>query len=848
MTLRRLIIRLRVFFTLLMVAVAISGISALVYFHEKGFSDDAADRIAKEMERYGIYAEFDNLSFHLIRGLTANNVRFYHTENRLAQIAELPSLIIHVDKTKMMRGKLKINTVSISNAQLTIPLVKGEPDSPIINIANVSGEIDLPGSQSLSTTDLTGEYEGIQITLSCNVWRDAPKEKIVPSPANKAKQIKNYQAFREQLEHWKWPEQSSPQLKLYIEGNLSNPNKVDFDFSFSSESIEYESYKMENILIEGDWNQNLITLDQLEFSHQSEKCSITTDYDILKRNGRFKVDSSIHLQSFAKQVFGKQILNNFSAAGDTNISAHGQYQLPKSEQEKLDLSMIGNVRLNDFSFRGASINSLYSEFSWNNGDLYLDQLRVSHDQGKLSGRLIIKDRLIRYQTKSSLPANIYFPFIKSEKIKGILGLLDFTDKSFIDVQANGSINQDNLLDWKSHGFAEIRNFSHNGVPVSYIKGNYKLDRETANFANITATFDYSDYSLRKSFDGPRSGTLTAKSFDFNWAKKSVLIERLRGSAWPAPVMRLFSPKIANHIESYKFHLPPTVSCAGKICWSSDKSNDMRFVVGLNSTGQTDYNFLKEDLPLKNIKGQVTILPNKVQVNSLAGKLFDGNISGYLHVTPSSSAYSGRFQWDKLKLRGISQTYDIKALDKGTLTGSFTFRGTGSKVSTLNGHGNIALANGDLFAVPLFGPLSSLIDGVINPLNNQQVLHEQARNFSCNFSTKNGVFYSKDLNSMTQSTTFTGEGWIDIKQEILDITIRMNFRGMMGLAEVPMKVIELPFQALKTLFTGKEVKGLRQFRGSGKITQPSWKFAPFQPPRDSKNDPIFRTPPRAQVVQ
>lgn len=834
-------------FTLLVVAVTISGIGALVYFHEKGFNDDAADRIAKEMERYGIYAEFDNLSFHLIRGLTANNVQFYHTEKRQIQIAELPSLAIHVDKTKMMRGKLKINTISISNAQLAIPLVKGAPDSPIIKIANVSGEIDLPGTQSVSTTDLTGEYEGIQINLSCNIWRDEPKEKIVPDPAAKAQQIKNYQAFLDQLAHWSWPEQSSPELKLYIEGNLSNPNKVDFDFSFSSESLEYKDYAMEHVLIEGDWNQNLITLDQLEFSHQSEKCSITTDFDIIKRNGRFKIDSSIHLQSFAKQVFDQQILKNFSAAGDTNITGQGQYQLPMSADEKLDLRLIGNVSFHDFSFRGASINKLDSEFSWNNGDLYLDQLHVFHDKGKLEGRLIIKDRLIRYETQSSLPANIYFPFIKSEKLKQMLGLLDFTEKSFIDVHASGSINQDDLHDWKSYGFAELRNFSHNGVPVSYAKGKYQLDRKTASFEDLTATFDYSDYTLKKSFDGPRSGTLTAESLAFDWPSKSVVIKRLRGSAWPAPVIRLFAPSIADHIESYKFHLPPTVSCAGKINWSKGDSNDMRFVVGFNSTGQTDYKFLKQDVPLKNVKGQVTILPNKVQVNSLAAKAFDGNISGYIHVTPKSSAYSGRFQWDKLKLRGISQTYQFRSIDKGALTGSFTFRGLGSKISTLNGHGNIALANGDLFAVPLFGPLSSLIDSVINPLNNQQVLHEQARNFSCNFSTKNGVFYSKDLTSMTQSTTFTGEGWIDLNREILDITIRMNFRGLMGLAEVPMKVIELPLQALKTLFTGKEVQGLRQFRGSGKVTKPSWSFAPFQPPRDAKNDPIFQAPPRAQVV-
>jgi len=313
-------------------------------------------------------------------------------------------------------------------------------------------------------------------------------------------------------------------------------------------------------------------------------------------------------------------------------------------------------------------------------------------------------------------------------------------------------------------------------------------------------------------------------------------------------LRLFAPSIADHLENYKFKYPPTVSCSGIVSWAKGEANNMKLLVGFTSSGDTNYNFLKKYITLTNTKGQVTVLPDKVQINSLSSSTFGGQMSGYLHVKPSDSSYSGRFQWDALQLRKISKTYEFKDLNAGTLTGSFTFRGKGSQVSTLNGHGNLALADGDLFAVPLFGPLSSLVDSVVSPLSNKQILHEQARNFSSNFSTKNGTFHTKDLNSMTASTTFTGEGWIDLNKEILDLTIRMNFRGIMGLAEIPMKVIELPLQALKSILTGKEVKGLRQFRGTGEISKPSWNFAPFQPPRDGKDDPIFRKPPRAEVVK
>ena len=848
MSFRRLIIRLRIFFTLIVVTVIVSGVGALIYLHEKGLTHASSIRVVHEMERYGLFVTFDRLNFHVLNGLTANNVRFYRTEEREIQIAELPALAIHVDKTKLMRGHLKINTVSITDAQLAIPLVRGEADSPIINIAKVNGAIDLRGNQSVSTTGLTGNYEGITVSINCNIWRDAPKGDFTPDPKAKKNRIAAYKNFLEQLKQWNWPAEFPPELKISIEGNLSQPSKVDFDYLFTASSLNYKNYPMADVYVEGDWNQNLVTLDKFEFIHQAEPCKLTADLDLLKKSGRFKLDSSIHLQDFASKVFGKKILKDFSAAGKTQIIANGNYLLPSSSNPELDLKIIGKISSSDFSFRGASIHDLHSEFSWNNGDLYLDKLSIDHHRGKLTGRIIIKDRLIRYKVRSSLPAQVYFPFINSDKLKTELSKLAFDKQSIIDLHANGTINQDDAADWESHGNAEIRNFSYNNVPVNYAKGNYALNLETADFRDISATFDYTNYPLKLTYKGPNSGTLSAKSLKFVWTEQNTTIADLRGSAWPAPVLRLFAPSIADHLEDYKFNYPPTISCSGIVSWANKETNNMKLLVGFTSTGNTHYNFLKEDIIMNNTKGQITVLPNKVQINRLTSKAFGGYMSGYLHVTPSDSSYSGRFQWDSLKLRRISKTYNLKGLDSGRLTGSFMFRGSGSKTSSLNGHGNLALSNGELFAVPLFGPLSSLIDTVVNPLSNQQVLHEQARNFSCNFSTKNGIFHTKDLGSMTASTTFTGEGWIDLNKEILDLTIRMNFRGMMGLAEIPMKIIELPFQALKTILTGKEVRGLRQFRGTGKISKPTWQFAPFQPPRDGKNDPIFRKPPRAEVVK
>ena len=822
-----------------------SGVlGGLFYLHEKGFSEGAADRVSKEMERYGIYAEFDHLSFHLIRGLTANNVAFYHTKKREVQIASLPSLAIHVDKTKIMRGILKITNISVENANLAIPLVSDFPDSPIIEIHEVSGSIDLPGRQSVSTTDLTGIYQGVQISINCNIWRDKPKKQQANDPDQKLQTIANYKQFLEQLSHWKWPEGAMPTLTLFLEGNLSRPAEVDFDFAFDAPSLQYKNFPMEQVHLEGDWNQNLITIDTLRFLNQTSPFSLTADFDTLNQSGRFQVDSSIHLKRFAKQAFDTRIMNNFRSSGGPKILAEGTYKLPQSQEEKLDLSMVGKVTCTDFYFSGASVNTLQSDFSWNNGALYLDKLLLQHDLGDLAGRLIIKDRLIRYDMQASLPGHVYFPFIKQQHLKDYLSKITFTKDSYIDVHSAGSLNQDNLKEWNSYGHAELRNFKKNGVPISYATGKYKLDRKSATFSDITATFDYFQYPLKLKHQGPQSGTLTAKKLHFDWPKKLASLSLIRGSAWPAPVLNLFAPQIGSHLEQYQFHLPPTVDCSGQVSWQPEASNTTKLTVDFTTTGTTDYQFLNEPVPLENVKASVLVLPNKVEINQLSGKAMGGDLAGFVHVIPSSSAYSGAFTWKDNKLSDISAIYDIEGLNQGSLYGNFSFSGRGADISSLNGKGSLALRNGDLMAVPLFGPLSKLIDGVLTSATKRDtLLHEKATDIDCSFTTKDGVFYSQDISSGTQSTVFSGEGWINCNDLTLDLTIRMNFRGLMGLAEVPMKIIELPVQALNKIFTGRDIRGLRQFQGTGKLNDPEWKYTPFQAPRDGKNNPIFRRPSR-----
>ncbi|SHJ82006.1 AsmA-like C-terminal region [Rubritalea squalenifaciens DSM 18772] len=852
MSFRRLIIRLRMLLTLLMVLGCAALVGGAVYLNEVGLNDTARDRISKELEDFGIYTDFDSLRYDITKGLTADNVTIYKTKKKLTPVAKLPNIVISVDKTKLMRGTLKIERISLIDAFLDLPVNPTDPNSPRLVLHNASGTINLPDKDAINTSDLSATFRGIHIKLACNIWRDLAAEAEEPDAEASRLRAEKYQAFLDHLSNWTWDEGSPPDINLFLQGNLSAPENMELAFKVRSSDLSYKSYQMEQVDIEGDYKNDLITFDKLAFINQDDDFSTTADFDLIHKEGRFKVNSSIHFQNFARQCFNYEVASSLLITGGNYIQANGSFKLPANKNEKLNLKMIGHAVLREFNYRGTLINQMESDFSWNNGDVYLDKLEIDHPEGTITGRILIKDDLTKFDAVSSLKARTFFPFLKNENLKRILSRIEFTEESKIRVTATGSINRNDPRDWESTGHGSFTNITYNGVALDSLSSDYNLNRASSDFFNIRAILDFRDYELRKQFGGSATGTVEVAKIHFDRNEKYVDIDEIKATSWPSPVIRLFNTPAADHVESYRFHSPPTITGGGRI-GTVKGSQDTKLSLNVVANSTTDYNFLKRDLNLRGLKAKVIISPNLVEVNNLSARTFSGPVSGYVHVAlprekGDPSHYSGRLQWDKLQLNQLGRKYELNNTKQGHLTGAFKFTGESTSVNKLNGHGNIALANGNMFSAPVLGPLSTLIDGVLSPVSKQKMLHERAKNASCNFTVKNGVFYTRDLVSTTPNITFTGEGWIDLNRELIDLTIRMNYRGLMGLAEVPMKIIELPFQALRTILSGKQVKGLRQFRGTGKLSDPKWRFTPFEPPRDGKNDPIFKKPPRAQIVE
>ncbi|MGB2403398.1 MAG: AsmA-like C-terminal region-containing protein, partial [Akkermansiaceae bacterium] len=771
------------------------------YINQSGISDQWRDRIAMELENLGVIADFDSLRLEITKGIVAKGVRIYADKKREDILAKLEHLVIDVDKTKLMRGKIRVNNIALKDADITLPIDSNDPNGKLIRINQLEGEMYLPDKKTIEARDLEGFLSGIHITMDARIWSENDDQHGDSKRFNETRRnrLQFMSKIIGELDRWQWPVDNPPRIKLYVEANTDNLETARIDFIIKAPEIQKNGTSLYDVELSGDYNNNTITLDQIEMRDSSGILESKASYHPATKALKFEARSSLHLQALCRQLLGINLANQLTFSTPPHISCTGTVNL--STTEKPQTMIAGQVSVSDFSFLGSRFLQLDSDFSSHNKDLFLTRLRAIHKKGQLTGRILLKDETIQYEADSTLPASAYKPFLEGSGIGNTLDKVTFQPDSKIHIKAQGTMNRNRLTQWEAKGYAAINKFTYRNTDINRLSGNYSLSELHSHFNDIEADFNYQNYTLKKSYEGPSSASISASSIHLNRDDNKITLNNINGTAWPAPIVRLFTPKVAEHIEKYRFHRPPNLIANGSFGLRGNK-DATNFSINVNNPGSMHYTFIGEPLKLSRLQSNVQILGDRVNVNNLSFNTFDGACSGNIRVYtshPEKSGYAGDLQFRRLHLKEIGDLYQFDNAERGLLTGRIDFEGNGNLTEKFNAQGSLALEKGNLFSVPMLGPISNLIGGVLKDKNPTQ---ESAKDASCTYIIKNGVIFSNDFLATTRSLKFTGEGQIDLNEKEINLLVRMNARGLFGVLAMPLR----PFI------------GLFQFNGTGPISE------------------------------
>jgi hypothetical protein len=468
-----------------------------------------------------------------------------------------------------------------------------------------------------------------------------------------------------------------------------------------------------------------------------------------------------------------------------------------------------------------------SAFSWDGEQLFLEDFELNQGAQKLEGRLFVTSEKVLYEAKTDLPPDYWQNAIEIEPLSTVLDSFSAGDDTTVAVDFKGTAVPGDRHAWEFSGEAAATNISYRGVPAKRAKVTLDLNHSRLDFSNGEVEFDYQDYPLRKLHDGPSSGQISVDLIRYAREPGTVTIHKLKGEAWPGPIARTFSPSLAETLEVYGFHSNPAIEADGVVGVKHGRSKQ-DLTVRFATAKAADYEFLGKTLQLETPKGTVRVLPDSVKASDLDFRLFGGLVRGSLEsLTSGSRNIRGEFDWTRLSLPELSKAYGFESQPKGQITGRLDFTLLGEDVSGLDGAGHIALENGELFEVPIFGPLSPVISTV---LGRRKAGFQEANDAFCTFTLKKGILSTLDFRTATSSIIFTGDAVVDMNKQTLLMTLRMNARGLFGVITLPLR----PFY------------GIFQFRGSGPIREPVWTNVMFTKPPKQQEETLLE-PPKARQV-
>ncbi|MGB6223389.1 AsmA-like C-terminal region-containing protein [Haloferula sp.] len=819
----RIIHRLRVAIALLGFLAVLTAVGGLWWANHTGLPEAWRTKIEEALSARGLHADVASLRYRPLRGIEAGEIVIYADSSRHRVVARMHELLLDVDRTRLSRGEVEIDRIDLAGARISLAADPMIPDSETLEITQAEGRIQMSKGRQVEIKNASGMVGGVRLEFDGLIKRYLPRPHPTPDEIElaRAQRRKLFNTIIEALEKW-GPESSKPPvIRIKASGDLEEPSTMRATIEVQGTGLKTHALIINSLNIQAELRGSTIAVHEADLRTQNGHLLGRLEFDTWRRTGSFEMNSSLDITALL-QSLDLPLPERMPDLGKApSIGASGTFA---EVDDQWKLKLMGQFDLTEPHFEHLSADRVASAFSWDGSQLFLDDLRIEDGKQALDGRVFVTPEKVLYEAKTDLPPSFWQNAVRIQPLGTILNTFTATPDTTVAIDFRGSAVPGDKHAWTFEGNAAATNISYRGVPANRARVTLDLSHERLDFIDGEVEFDYRDYPLRIAHGGPATGDISVDLIRYDREPGTVTIRKLTGAAWPGPIVRTFLPSLAENLEKYGFHSNPGLKADGVIGVKHGiPKTDLtvRFATRKNA----DYEFLGALLEAEAPQGTVRVLPEKVEISDLSFGLFGGLVRGTLASrTQGESRVSGELDWTRISLPGLAKAYEFESQPKGQVTGRLDFTLLGQNVSGLSGAGHIALENGELFEVPIFGPLSTVISAV---LGRRQAGFQEANEAFCTFSLEKGILNTLDFRTATSSIVLTGDAIVDLGKKTMQMTVRMNARGLFG-------VITLPLRPLYGFF---------QFRGIGPIEEPEWTKVMFTKAPAQQEETLLE-PPKA----
>jgi hypothetical protein len=317
--------------------------------------------------------------------------------------------------------------------------------------------------------------------------------------------------------------------------------------------------------------------------------------------------------------------------------------------------------------------------------------------------------------------------------------------------------------------------------------------------SATAKVHFADGAVAyQDFKVTRDEGVGTGSFVYDFAKHEVRVSNIKATVRPNEVAWWIDPDLPKDVAPYKFRQAPTITANGVYQFHGQKGTKLE--INVDGPGGMDYVFLGKTLPFQKITSRLLFTNDRLQIIDLRGNLFSGNVRGSADISLAhgDQHYRAKLAVESIDFPKLTELYWNYKTAQGRLSGAYDFTGDGGNTRLMQGSGTLSVANGDVFAIPVFGPLSGILGSL---LPGKVVGYSIARDAKAAFTAKNGILHTDNFEVAGGWFSMLGDGDIYFLDDKLDFNVRISPKGA-GLLLAP-------------------VYKLFEYKGEGSLKNPNW---------------------------
>jgi len=757
----------------MLVAIAVS-FSGGWYLAKRGFGRQWRYRVVEELHKRGVEASIGRLTLDPFRGLVAKNVRIFDYKNREKTLARISEVSLDINYAALIHHQPFLNALDVRNAQIALPLKDAEGRINGAQLNDLRAHVYFPPEQ-IYVSQAEGVFCGVRISATGQLIKRANYQ---PSPPISEEEWRKRLAILEhivkELQKFSFPA-APPSLQVKFSGDVAEIENARFEATLSGDRLQRGNYEMRGLFAAAEWSNQHLNITQCEWNDGMGNFAGRADWSRQGNRANFQVRSSLDLKIFLDAFDLGGPLADITFYSPPLVEISGSANLG---QDPLRPEIIGHASVASFAYKTVPFSDLAADFSWDGERALLRDVRLGHQTGRLTADLFEGPSDFRLNIDSTISPGAMRAFVPPD-LAEFLGEWEWQRSPTIHLAIRGQDH--NPENWRGDGTITLERTRFRGASMN--GGSTKI-----HFADGAVSCQ--DFHVVRD-----EGTGTG-NFTYDFKKHEVRLSNIKSSLHPAEAIFWIDPKIWKTVVPYKFRHPPTVTANGIYQFRGGKNTHLEITV--DDTSGVDYDFLGKTLPFDRVSARLLFTNDRLQIVDLRGALLSGTVRGNADISLAHNdpRFRAAVSVDAIDFPHLTDLYYNYKTAHGQLSGTYDFTGLGSDPRTMRGRGKVDVTNGNVFAIPIFGPLSGILNLIV-PGSGYSIAHKA----SASFKIGEGIIHTDDFDAAGTFFSMLGHGDIHFLDDKLDFDLRLNMKGP-GVLLAP-------------------VYKLFEYTGEGSLKKPDW---------------------------